>query len=59
MDFADAIKAAEYVRCNEVLGLHFDTFPPIQIDHRQAIGRFKSAGKTLHLLEPGQAHVFD
>jgi L-ascorbate metabolism protein UlaG (beta-lactamase superfamily) len=59
MDFADAIKAADFVRCHEVLGLHFDTFPPIQINHREAIDRFKSAGKTLHLLEPGKAHDFD
>lgn len=59
MDFADAIKAADYVRCNDILGLHFDTFPPIQIDHRAAIERFKTAGKALHLLAPGQTHDFD
>lgn len=58
MDFADAIKAADFVGCREVLGLHFDTFPPIKIDHRKAIDRFKEAGKTLHLLEPGQNREF-
>src|SRR5213595_923423 len=36
MDFEDAIKAADFVRCNEVLGLHFDTFPPIKINHEAA-----------------------
>jgi len=55
MDFSDAIKAADYVRCNEILGLHFDTFPPIKIDHRVAVEKFKTAGKKLHLLNPGQS----
>lgn len=58
MDFVDAIKAAEFVRSREVLGLHFDTFPPIKIDHRKAIDQFKAAGKNLHLLQPGQSHDF-
>lgn len=54
----DAVKAAEFVRCNEILGVHYDTFPPIQIDHAAAQARFKSAGKTLHLLPPGGSHDF-
>jgi L-ascorbate metabolism protein UlaG (beta-lactamase superfamily) len=58
MDFADAIKAADFVRCHEVLGLHFDTFPPIKIDHPAAIAKFKTAGKQLHLLHPGESHEF-
>jgi L-ascorbate metabolism protein UlaG (beta-lactamase superfamily) len=58
MDFGDAIKAADYVRCAEILGLHFDTFPPIKIDHQAAVKAFKSAGKNLHLLKPGQSHEF-
>jgi L-ascorbate metabolism protein UlaG (beta-lactamase superfamily) len=58
MDVADAIKAADYVRCSEILGLHFDTFPPIRIDHQAALKAFRAAGKNLHLLEPGQSHEF-
>ena len=54
----DAVKAAEFVRCNEILGVHFDTFPPIKIDHDLAIEKFRAAGKTLHLLRPGGAHDF-
>src|SRR5215471_10962105 len=53
MDVNDAIKAAEFVRCNEVLGLHYNTFPPIQIDTEAAIGKFKQANKRLCLLRPG------
>ncbi|HZR16128.1 MAG TPA: metal-dependent hydrolase [Verrucomicrobiae bacterium] len=58
MDFSDAIKAAEFAGCQEVLGLHFDTFPPIKIDHRAAMNKFKAAGRNLHLLEPGQSRDF-
>jgi L-ascorbate metabolism protein UlaG (beta-lactamase superfamily) len=58
MDFADALKAADFVRCGTVLGLHFDTFPPIRINHEAAINVFKKAGKHLHLLQPGESHEF-
>ncbi len=54
----DAIKAAEFVNCNEVLGVHFDTFPPIKIDHQAAIAKFAAKGKKLHLLKPGDTHDF-
>jgi L-ascorbate metabolism protein UlaG (beta-lactamase superfamily) len=58
MGAADAVKAAEFVRCNEVLGVHYDTFPPIRIDHADAIAKFKAAGKTLHLMKPGEEREF-
>jgi len=58
MGIDDAIKAAEFVRCNEILGLHFNTFPPIKIDTLAAIARFQAAGNNLHLLLPGQSHDF-
>ena len=54
----DAVKAAEFVRCHEILGVHYDTFPPIKIDHAAAQEKFKAAGKTLHLLPPGGTHDF-
>lgn len=54
----DAIQAADFVQCNEVLGLHFDTFPPIKIDHKAAMEKFAARGKRLHLLNPGESHEF-
>ena len=54
----DAVKAAEFVRCNEILGVHYDTFPPIKIDHAAATEKFRAAGKSLHLLPPGETHQF-
>jgi len=55
MGVDDALKAAEFVRVNEVLGLHFNTFPPIQIDQQAAVQKFKAAGKNLLLLKPGES----
>ena len=58
MGLDDAVKAAGFLHCNEILGVHFDTFPPIKIDHAAAKEKFKAAGKTLHLLQPGETHDF-
>ena len=55
MGIEDAIKASEFVRCDEILGVHYDTFPPIRIDHEAAVEKFKAAGKNLHLLKPGES----
>jgi len=54
----DAVKAAEFVRCNEILGVHYETFPPIEIDHVGAQAKFKAAGKRLHLLSIGESREF-
>jgi L-ascorbate metabolism protein UlaG (beta-lactamase superfamily) len=58
MGVEDAIKAAELVRCKEVLGLHYNTFPPIQIDTKAAVERFKAGRRNLRLLEPGESCEF-
>lgn len=58
MGVEDALKAAEFIRCNEILGVHYDTFPPITIDQAAAQETFRRAGRRLHLLRPGQSHDF-
>jgi L-ascorbate metabolism protein UlaG (beta-lactamase superfamily) len=58
MGVEDAIKAAEFVGCDRILGVHYDTFPPIEIDRQAARQTFRAAGKELVLLEAGQPHVF-
>ncbi len=58
MGTEDAIKACDFVRCNQVLGVHYNTFPPIRIDEAAAVAAFKGAGKTLVLLKPGENHDF-
>jgi L-ascorbate metabolism protein UlaG (beta-lactamase superfamily) len=50
MDLEDAIRAAGLVQCKDVIGVHYDTFPPIKIDHAAAKEKFKAKGLNLHLL---------
>src|ERR1700679_927614 len=36
----DAIKAAGFVNCRNIIGMHYDTFPPIAIDKEAAREKF-------------------
>ncbi len=54
MGAADAAKAAGFVGVEDVVGVHYDTFPPIRIDRAEARRAFAEAGKRLHLLEVGE-----
>lgn len=49
MNVIDAIKAAKFIGCTKIIGMHFDTFPPIEIDHKSAYDSFSSAGMNLVL----------
>ncbi len=53
MGVGDAIKAARFVGVTRVIGVHYDTFGYIKIDHEKAIQTFKEAGLTLYLLSIG------
>lgn len=55
MGVDDAVRAAEFVNCDQILGVHYDTFPPIKINQAEAKAKFKAKGKTLHLLKPGES----
>ncbi len=55
MGIQDAIRAADFVHCDHVLGVHYNTFPPIRIDSQAAVAQFKAARKQLHLVSPGQS----
>lgn len=54
MDVEDAIEAALLLDVEHVIGMHYDTFPPIQIDHAKAKQHFKDNDCQLHLLEIGE-----
>jgi L-ascorbate metabolism protein UlaG (beta-lactamase superfamily) len=53
MGVADAIRAAKWVGVNTVVGVHYDTFDFIRIDHRAAVKSFDEAGMKLQLLDIG------
>jgi L-ascorbate metabolism protein UlaG (beta-lactamase superfamily) len=54
----DALEAAKLLECDEIVGVHFDTWPPLKINHRAAKSLFAKAGKTLHLPSPGDTLRF-
>ena len=53
MGYEDAVRASEMVQCDRVMGIHYDTFGYIEIDHQAALNAFEAAGKTLLLPEIG------
>ena len=53
MGIEDAIIASDFVECDKVLGVHYDTFSLIEINSEVAKKKFFDAGKDLMLLEIG------
>lgn len=51
MDYLDALIASDFIRCNTIIGSHFDSFGFIKIDHEVARTAFSEKGKTLILME--------
>jgi len=45
----DAIKAAGFINCKNIIGVHYDTFPPIKINKAEVADKFKNAGLNLQL----------
>jgi len=54
MDVDDAIIASKYMGTNTVIGVHYNTFPPITIDTEEAVEKFKREGLTLLLPKIGE-----
>lgn len=55
MDVDDAIIASDFVACDKILGVHYDTFGYIKINHEEAIRKFFDKDKDLMLLEIGES----
>jgi L-ascorbate metabolism protein UlaG (beta-lactamase superfamily) len=53
MGIEDAVVAAEFLQCSNIIGVHFDTFDLIRIDHQAAIAAFAKHGYTLRLPSVG------
>jgi L-ascorbate metabolism protein UlaG (beta-lactamase superfamily) len=54
MGIDDAVRAAEFVGATRIIGVHYDTFPPIKIDHDAALKVARAAGKELLLPKIGE-----
>lgn len=55
MGYEDACIASNFIQCNRIIGYHFDTFPPIKIDHQKAKDHFSAQGKVLILPKIGES----
>ena len=58
MDAIDAAAASQLLQCKQIIGIHYDTFPPIKIDHVQAKQAFENFGSILHLMKIGESKIF-
>lgn len=55
MGIDNALIACDFINCEKVIGLHYDTFGYIKIDHKEAIAKFNDAGKELILMPIGES----
>ncbi len=54
MGIDDAVRAADMVGVNKIVGVHYDTFPPIKIDREAARQTAEAHGKELLLPAIGE-----
>src|SRR5258706_1156641 len=54
MGIDNAVIAADFIRCDRVIGMHYDTEDFIKIDHKEAKQKFSHAGKELILMKIGE-----
>lgn len=50
----NAIIAAEFINCQKIIGMHYDTFGYIKIDKEVAVRKFANAGNELILFNIGE-----
>jgi len=54
MGVSDAIIASQFVGCNTVMAMHYDTFGYIKVDHEDAKRKFQLAGIDLRMPAIGE-----
>ncbi|HMR19590.1 MAG TPA: metal-dependent hydrolase [Sphingobacterium sp.] len=59
MDMYDAVRAADFINCKRIIGIHYNTFPPISIDTNEAVVLFARAGCQLQLPQIGETVVLE
>ena len=58
MSLDNAIIASDFIRCDRIIGMHYDTFGYIIIDHKEAVNKFNNSGKDLYLMKIGETKVY-
>ena len=54
MGIDNAIIAAEFIKCDKIIGMHYDTFGFIKVDKEEATRKFANAGRELILFNVGE-----
>lgn len=54
MGIDDALRAAEFADATKIVGVHYDTFPPIKLNREAALRAASAAGKELLLPQIGE-----
>jgi L-ascorbate metabolism protein UlaG (beta-lactamase superfamily) len=54
MGYEDAVRAARMIDCKNIIGVHYDTFGFIKIDHEKAKKAFNDDERKLQLLKVGE-----
>ncbi|HTL82835.1 MAG TPA: metal-dependent hydrolase [Bacteroidia bacterium] len=54
MSMDNAIIASDFIKCSDIIGMHYDTFGYIKIDHESAKRKFENSGKKLTLMKIGE-----
>ncbi len=55
MGVESAVIASDFIKCDRIMGYHYDTFGYIEIDHTAAREAFSKAGKELILVPIGDS----
>jgi L-ascorbate metabolism protein UlaG (beta-lactamase superfamily) len=54
MDITDALYASNFIQCNTIIGVHYNTFGYIEINTNDATAKFEAANKQLLLPQIGE-----
>ncbi len=55
MDASDANIAADFIKCKNIIAMHYDTFGHIKINHDESKQIFNQSGKELHFIKIGDS----
>ena len=57
MGVDNAIIACDFIQCDTIIGMHYDTFEKIKINKLEAQNKFKLSGNNLILLNIGETKL--
>ena len=55
MGIDNAVIASDFIKCDKIVGMHYDTFDKIMIDHEEAKHKFEMSGQDLLLMKIGES----